>query len=281
MFRVFARYGVSAFERLRSRFPDRNVEPSRMRPRRPSIFRVLPLVALSASASAPGIAQQFGPTQTQAVPVAATWPATPPARIYVLPFTADPALAEQLRQQSASVIPQGPVRSLLASRPRVVDAVTGYDRSEPPGVAVARQVAEELAAAGWPAVFWAQATAPPADGWRLIGEVVNLDDGSGIARNAIGFGVGNATIGIDVALSDPATAGGRPFFVVDSSDRGRRAPGTLAIGAVAGFNPAVVAGKIVASNSGIADVTQQRRIADEIATAVATAINTHAARPTR
>lgn len=282
MFRVFARDGVSAFERLRSRFPDRNVEPSRMRLRRPSIFRVLPVLgALMASASATGIAQQFGPTQTQAVPVTATWPAAPPARIYVLPFTADPALAEQLRQQSASVIPQGPVRSLIASRPRVVDAVTGYDRSEPPGVAVARQVAEELAAAGWPAVFWAQGGAPPADGWRLVGEVVSLDAGSTLARNAIGFGVGNATIGIDVALCDPATAGGRPFFVLDSSDRGRRAPGSLAVGAVAGFNPAVVAGKIVASNSGIADVTQQRRIADEIATAVATAINEHASRPAR
>jgi hypothetical protein len=102
-----------------------------------------------------------------------------------------------------------------------------------------------------------------------------------VARNAIGFGVGNATLGIDIALADPATAGGRPFFVLDSSDRGRRAPGTLAIGAVAGFNPAVVAGKIVASNSGIADVTQQRRMADEIADAVAEAVNARAFVPAR
>jgi hypothetical protein len=253
-----------------------------MRRRRPPIFRILTVLGvLAASASPPGVAQQFGPTRSQAAPVTTTWPVAPPSRIYVLPFTADPAVVEHLRQQSASVIPQGPVRSLLASRPRVVDAVTGYDRSEPPGAAVARQVAEELAAAGWPAVFWAQAAPPPADGWRLLGEVVNLDDGSAVARNAIGFGVGNATIGIDVALSDPATAGGRPFFVLDSSDRGRRAPGTVAIGAVAGFNPAVVAGRIVASNSGIADVTQQRRIAEEIATAVATAINAHAAHQAR
>lgn len=246
------------------------------------IVRIVPVLgSLAAFAPAPGVAQQFGPTQSSAVPVTASWPAALPARIYVVPFQADPALAEHLRQQSASIIPQGPVRSLLASRPRVVDAVTGYDRGEPPGAAVARLVAEELAAAGWPAVFWPQPVAPPADGWRLIGEVVNLEAGSAVARNAIGFGVGNATIGIDVALCDPATAGGRPFFVVDSSDRGRRAPGTLAVGAIAGFHPAVVAGKIVASNSGIADVTQQRRIADEIATTVATAINAHAARPPR
>jgi hypothetical protein len=38
---------------------------------------------------------------------------------------------------------------------------------------------------------------------------------------------------------------------------------------VAGFNPAVVAGKLGASNSGLADITQQRRMADEIARSVA------------
>jgi hypothetical protein len=237
-------------------------------------------VALTAAASPlPVLAQppHLGPTASQAMPAASAWPSRLPTRIYVLPFTIDPALQEQLDAQSAPVIPQGPVRSLLASRPRVVDMVTGYDRSEPAGVAVARLVAEELASAGWPAVFWTQAAPPPADGWRLAGEVVNLDEGSAVGRNAIGFGVGNATIGIDVALSDPATAGGRPFLVLDSSDRGRRTPGTLAISAVAGFNPAVIAGKIVASNSGLADATQQRRMADEIAGAVADAVNARAA----
>ena len=238
----------------------------------------------AATADATPVAAQpplLSPTTSQAMPSATTWPAAPPARIYVIPFRMDPALQQQLAQQAAPVIPQGPVRSLLASRPRVVDAVTGYDRSEPPGVAVARLVAEEMARAGWPAVFWSEATQPPADGWRLYGEVVNLDAGSAVARNMIGFGAGNATLGIDIALADPATAGGRPFFVLDSSDRGRRAPGTLAIGAVAGFNPAVVAGKIVASNSGLADVTQQRRMADEIATTVADAVNARAAQPAR
>lgn len=236
-----------------------------------------PCAALALSASS-SVAQPpvFGPTASQAMPTAAPWPARPPARIYVIPFTMDPALQQLVAEQSAPVIPQGPVRSLLASRPHVVDAVTGHDRSEPAGVAVARLVAEQMASAGWPAVFWPQAAPPPADGWRLIGEVVHLDAGNGVARNAIGFGAGNATIGVDVALSDPDTAGGRPFFLLDSSDRGRRAPGTLAIGAVAGFNPAVVTGKIIASNSGLADISQQRRMADEIAGAVTSAVNARA-----
>ena len=166
---------------------------------------------------------------------------------------------------------------MMAARPRVVDIATGFDRSEPPGVSVARMVADELSQAGWPVVFWAEAAPPPADGWRLTGQVVRLDEGSAAARNAIGFGVGNKQIGIDIAMADPATAGGTPFFILDSSDKGRMMPGTVAIGAAAGFNPAVVAGKLVASSSGVADITQQQRLADEIARAVADAINQHTA----
>ena len=226
----------------------------------------------------PATAQQFGPTSATVAPGSATWPAAPPGRMYVLPFTMEPGLQEELRQQAAGgLVPQGPVRQMMAARPRVVDIATGFDRSEPPGVSVARMVADELSQAGWPVVFWAEAAPPPADGWRLTGQVVRLDEGSAAARNAIGFGVGNKQIGIDIAMADPATAGGAPFFILDSSDKGRMMPGTVAIGAAAGFNPAVVAGKLVASSSGVADITQQQRLADEIARAVADAINQHAA----
>lgn len=252
-------------------------------PANPVHLPLAALVVVAVAGVSPVLAQppSFGPTSSQAVDSVTTWPAAPPTRIYVLPFRMDPALQQRLSAAAGPTIPQGPVRSVLAARPRVVDAVTGFDRNEPPGTAVARLVAEELAQAGWPAVFWSAAAAPPPSGWRLSGEVVNLDEGSAVARNMIGFGAGHATLGIDIALADPATADGRPFFVLDSSDRGRRAPGTLAIGAVAGFNPAVVAGKVVASNSGIADITQQRRLADEIAGEVATAINARTTVPAR
>ena len=223
-------------------------------------------------------AQSFGPTSTEAAATAVAWPASPPLRIYVLPFTIDPALQEELRQQASSgLVPQGPVRQLIASRPRVTDMVTGYDRSEPPGVGLSRLVAEEMARAGWPAMFWTEASPPPNDGWRLAGQVVGLDEGSAAARNVIGFGVGNKHVGVDVMLSDPNTAGGRPFLILDSSDKGRMMPGTVAVGAAAGFNPAVIVGKHVVSTSGIADVTQQQRLADEIAGAIAEAVNAHAA----
>jgi len=244
-----------------------------------SVIRLVVLACISwACAPILAVGQSFGPTATEAAGTAVAWPAAPPSRIYVLPFTMDPALQEELRQQaSAGLVPQGPVRQMMASRPRVVDMVTGYDRSEPPGVGVARLVAEELARAGWPAVFWTEPAPPPADGWRITGQVVGLDEGSAAARNVVGFGVGNKHVGIDVMLSDPNTAGGQPFLILDSSDRGRMMPGTVAVGAVAGFNPAVIVGKHVVSNSGIADVTQQQRLADEIAGAIAEGVNEHAA----
>lgn len=240
-------------------------------PRRAWGAIVLATVSGAANAQPPS----FGPTASTIAPAPVTWPAQPPQRIYVIPFAMEPGLQEQLQQQAqSSIIPQGPVRQLLASRPRVTDMVTGNDRSLPVGVSVSKLVADELAGVGLPVVLWMNQGPPPADGWRLTGQVVSLDEGSAIARNVVGFGAGNKTVGIDIALSDPATAGGQPFFVLDSSDKGRRMPGTLPIAAVAGFNPAVIVGKAVASNSGLADISQQQRLADEIATAVVNAINT-------
>jgi hypothetical protein len=224
----------------------------------------------------------FGPTATAMPAATAAWPARPPARIYVVPFAMEPGLQEQLRQQAqSSIIPQGPVRQLIAARPRVTDMVTGNDRSLPVGTSVAKLVADDLAAAGLPAVLWTNPGPPPTDGWRLVGQVVSLDEGSAAARNVVGFGVGNKHVGIDVALADPLTAGGQPFFILDSSDAGRRMPGTLPIAAVAGFNPAVVVGKVVASNSGLADISQQQRLAGEISGAVKAGLEGHGMLPRR
>lgn len=242
------------------------------------VLRAGCLMAVSwSSVVRPAAAQQpsFGPTSTVAAPANATWPARPPSRIYVIPFAIDPAVEQQSHQQSG-VIPQGPVRQMMASRPRVTDLVTGHDRSQQAGTAIAKLVADELAQAGYPIVFWANPGPPPADGWRLGGQIMALDQGHAVAHNAIGFGVGNATIGIDVGMSDPATANGQLFFIINTSDRGRLTPGTLPMAAVAGFNPFVIAGKVVVSNSGLADVTKQKRMADEIAVAVAEAINRQA-----
>ena len=218
----------------------------------------------------------FGPTASVGQAVATPWPVRPPARIYVLTFAMEPGLEQDLRNDAAGgIIPAGPVRQLLASRPRAVDLVTGYDRSLPIGVTAAKMLTDTLNRSGLPAVLWPGPGLPPPDGWRLSGQIVSLDPGSVVARNVIGFGAGNKTIGVDVMLSDPSTAGGTPFFVLDSSDKGRMMPSTLVMGAVTGFNPYVVAGRAVASQTGISDVTQQQRLADEIAGSLLAAFQAH------
>ena len=66
------------------------------------------------------------------MPATVSWPAQPPA------------LQQQLQQQ-ASLISQGPVRQMISARPRVTDMVTGFDRSQPPGVACRTEVSETKA----------------------------------------------------------------------------------------------------------------------------------------
>lgn len=97
---------------------------------------------------------------------------------------------------------------------------------------------------------------------------MTLDEGSAAARGFVGFGGGNKKVGIDVVLCDPQLAGGQAFFVLDTSDKGRRTPGAVPLGALAGFNPAVMIGRAAATATGIDDITQQGRISREIAESI-------------
>lgn len=235
------------------------------------------VVTLCAGSGRRCLAQGFALGPTSATPVAAPvpWPVRPPARIYVVPFPMEPGLQQQIEQSAQTVIPQGPVRRLMAERPRVSDMVTGFDRQAPAGWSIAQQVANALAGANLPVVFWNRPDPPPADGWQLRGEVVTLDDGSAAARGLVGFGVGNKKVGVDVVLCDPQTAGGQAFFVLDTSDKGRMTPGALPLGAVAGFNPTVMIGRAAATATGISDITQQGRISREIADGIIAAMRQH------
>ena len=217
----------------------------------------------------------FGPTASTAPAAPSPWPARPPARIYVVPFPMDPALQQQLDQASAGGLPQGPLRKMMADRPRAADMATGFDRQAPAGWSIAQQVAHALAGNGLPVIFWNRSDPPPLDGWHLRGEVVTLDDGSAAARGIVGFGVGNKKVGVDAILCDPQTAGGQAFFVLDTSDKGRMTPGAVASGAVAGFNPFVMIGRAAVSATGINDITQQSRIAKEIADSITGAMHQH------
>ena len=215
-----------------------------------------------------------GPTKSTTQKAAISWPTKHPTKIYVLPFSMDKAVADELAKDD-SLIPKGPLRKAADSRPRVTDAVTGHDRNTPIGQSIAMQVAKNLTDAGLPAVFWNQPTYPQGEGWRLTGQIVGLNEGNKVAQNAIGFGAGNKKIAVDAALSDPTIGGGQPFFLMDTSDSGRKMPGTAPVAIIAGFNPIAIASKTVVSNSGLKDSGQQHRIASEISNEILATMKTH------
>ena len=215
-----------------------------------------------------------GPTKSTTQKAAVSWPTKHPTRIYVLPFSMDKALADELAKDD-SLIPKGPLRKAVDSRPRVTDAVTGHDRNTPIGQSIAMQVAKNLTDAGLPAVFWNQPTYPQGEGWRLTGQIIGMNEGNKAAQNAIGFGAGNKKVAVDAALSDPTTGGGQPFFLMDTSDSGRKMPGTAPVAIIAGFNPIAIASKMVVSNSGLKDSGQQHRIASEISNEILASMKTH------
>lgn len=219
-------------------------------------------------------AKAQGPTKSSTQKTQVSWPTRPPSRIYVLPFYMDKALADELAKDD-SLIPKGPLRKAAESRPRVTDAINGHDRNTPIGQSIAMQVAKNLADAGLPAVYWNQPNYPQGEGWRLTGQIVHMNEGNKVAQNAIGFGAGNKKIAVDAALSDPTTGGGQPFFLMDTSDSGRKMPGTAPVAIVAGFNPIAIASKMVVSNSGLKDGTQQHRIASEISNEIIATMKTH------
>ena len=238
----------------------------------PSLIRFCSTIIFTSAITTFTFAQ--GPTKSTTQKAALSWPTKHPTKIYVLPFSMDKAVADELAKDD-SLIPKGPLRKAADSRPRVTDAVTGHDRNTPIGQSIAMQVAKNLTDAGLPAVFWNQPTNPQGEGWRLTGQIVSLNEGNKVAQNAIGFGAGNKKIAVDAALSDPTIGGGQPFFLMDTSDSGRKMPGTAPVAIIAGFNPIAIASKTVVSNSGIKDSGQQHRIASEISNEILASMKTH------
>lgn len=238
-----------------------------MRSSKPWSF-VARLLAL-ALASPAGLLGAEGPASaTSSLP----WPTAAPTRIYVLPVVVPAEMRAAMEDaEGGRLLPEGPLRK------RLKDAV-GVD--QPLAYAVGARIAESLKAGGAPAVFWESQDLPPADGWHLSSQVVQFDPGSKLAETAIGFGVGNAELAVDAALADPATAGGQPFWFLDTSATGRSIPGTLPIAAAAGgLNPAVVVGRVFLSRSGLQESSQQKRLADDVAKAVLEALREHGQLP--
>lgn len=247
---------------------------------KPTVGKLALVLALGNLALAPASAQgPFRGANSQR-PAGSPWPLARPSRIYVSPFHLDPQVAAKLAQEAAAN-PANSLRNSADSRPRVADNLTGNDRSAPVGENIAKQLVKDLNEAKVPAVYWSQPTPPPQDGWRLTGQVVALDEGHKAAQNVIGLGAGNKKVAVDVALADPNTAAGQPFFLIDTSDKGRHMPGAAPLALIRGFNPISLAAKMVASESGVKDISQQNKIASQISKEIINSMKQHGQAPGR
>jgi len=89
----------------------------------------------------------------------------------------------------------------------------------------------------------------PAGGWLVQGQFVEVDQGNRFQRAAIGFGVGESEMQIEVTLTDLTKSKTEPFAIFGTDTKsGGKGPGA-SVTAVATMNPYVAAAKFVMSKN--------------------------------
>lgn len=88
----------------------------------------------------------------------------------------------------------------------------------------------------------------PASGWLVQGQFLEVDQGNRFQRAAIGFGVGESEMQIEVTLTDLTKTGSEPFAIFGTDSKTGKAPGA-SVTAVAMMNPYVAAAKFVMSKN--------------------------------
>lgn len=99
---------------------------------------------------------------------------------------------------------------------------------------------------------------PPARGWLVKGEFLEVDQGNRLRRTIVGFGAGATEMQIEVAVFDLAQGGRDPFMVFGTQSSSGKGPG-----AVVTMNPYVAAAKFVMSKK--ASEKDVKKTAKEIA----------------
>ena len=102
-----------------------------------------------------------------------------------------------------------------------------------------------------PAQIWTSSSPVPADGWKLEGNVVNLDPGKKV------IGTDNPVVGIVISVSDSSHPITQPFLVYNSSAKAKVAPGP-------GISPFAKLGNMIAKGTGLQESMQIGRLADSV-----------------
>ena len=113
------------------------------------------------------------------------------------------------------------------------------------------EIVEKMKDADLPAQVWTSSSPVPTDGWKLEGNVVNLDPGKKV------LGTDNPVVGIVISVADSTHPITQPFLVYNCSAKGKIAPGP-------GISPFAKVGNFIASSTGLKESMQIDRLADSV-----------------
>ena len=178
----------------------------------------------------------------EAVPAGAiVWPTEMAKKIYILPVKIDPgaiADAKKKNEQGISILPSDDEEE---TRKKLADLKTDITAS----------IVEKMKDADLPAQVWTSSSPVPTDGWKLEGNVVNLDPGKKM------LGTDNPVVGIVISVADSTHPITQPFLVYNCSAKGKIAPGP-------GLSPFAKVGNFIASSTGLKESMQIDRLADSV-----------------
>ena len=170
-----------------------------------------------------------------------TWPTKLPAQVYVIPVKVDPSAVAAAQKKEEGGLPKGPFRKMMEG-----DDDDKQEKLKDLQTDITKGLIDKLKEEGLPARAWTSPGAPPADGWRVDTQIVDLDPNKKLMKE-------NPEVGILLTLSDPNNSGGKPFLTLDSTAKSKMAPGP-------GISPMAKGMNLFMQASGLRDSMQVSRL---------------------
>ena len=168
------------------------------------------------------------------------WPTKMTDKVYVVPVTIDPAAiadAKKKNEEGISILPPDEEES----KQKLADLKKDLTAA----------IIEKLSDADLPISPWTGSGPVPSNGWKLEGNVVNLDPGKKM------IGTDNPVVGIVVSITDASVPTNQPFLVLNCSAKAKVSPGP-------GISPFAKIGNAIAKGTGLQETMQIGRLADSI-----------------
>lgn len=210
------------------------------------------LLALLLSCLSTYAADETVKTAQVATPSTIVWPTQMASKIYILPVKIDPAAITDAKKKNAEGISILPSDDEDETKKKLADLKTDLTAA----------ILEKMKDAELPAQIWTSSSPVPADGWKLEGNVVNLDPGKRV------IGTDNPVVGIVISVADSGHPINQPFLVYNSSAKAKVAPGP-------GLSPFAKIGNMIAKGTGLQESMQIGRLADSVAEQFTESMETH------